>query len=277
VANETVKKWLFRISLAFLAAGATAAQAVAQGVPQGVRGGGPPVVTITQVTELGGAGQKRSFQVQWNTQKPPLTTILKYDVSLEVKFTGDVNQTVSQKLGAAATSATLSFPNAPTNARALEFKAAVNIAFKTPESDSVTTTREFDLTTDAVQGGVGSGAPLPPDRPLVQIAGAKEIDFNTFEIHWNAQAAPGIGIERFGASALVTYQNRAVRPGGDPQLITRQTPVSIAIGSQRQTRVFVNNPPPRVNIFPARIKATLETVFNRPVERTIQSNKEGRF
>ena len=277
MANETVKKWLFRISLAFLAACATAAQSVAQGVPQGVRGGGPPVVTITQVTELGRAGQKRSFQVQWTTQKPPLTTILKYDVSLEVKFTGGVNQTVSQKLGVAATSATLSFPNAPANARALEFNAAVNTAFTTPESDSVTTTREFDLTTDAVQGGVGSGAPLPPDRPLVQIAGAKEIDFNTFEINWNAQAAPGIGIERFGASALVTYQNKAVRPGGDPQLITRQTPVSIAIGSQRQTRVFVNNPPPRGNIFAARIKVTLETVFNRPVERTIQSNKEGRF
>ena len=111
----------------------------------------------------------------------------------------------------------------------------------------------------------------------MQISGAKEIDFITFEINWNAQAAPGIGIERFGASALVTYQNKAVRPGGDPQFITRQTPVSIAIGSQRQTRVFVKDPPPRGNLFPARIKATLETVFNRPVERTIQSNKEGRF
>jgi hypothetical protein len=272
VVDKTLNKWLFRISLIFLAACATAAQSDAQGV----RGGGPPVVTVTQVIDLGGAGQKRSFQVQWTTQKPPLTTVLKYDVSLEVKFREGF-QTASQKLGAAATSATISFTNVPANARALEFKTIVNTTFTTPESSSVTTTREFDLTTDAVQGGVGSGGALPLDRPVVQIAGAKEIDFNTFEIKWNVQAAPGINIERFATSALVTYQNKAVRPGGDPQFITRQTPVSIATGSQRQTRVIVDNPPPRGNIFPARIRATLDTVFNRPVERTIQSNKEVRF
>jgi hypothetical protein len=277
VANKTINKWLLRISLILLAACATAAQSVAQGVPQDVRGSGPPIVTITQVTELAGAGQKRSFQVQWTTQKPPLTTILKYDLSLGVKFAGGVTQNASQKLGAAATSATFSFPGVPANARALEFGAVVNTTFTTPESSSVTTTREFDLNTDAVQGGVGSGSPLPPDRPVVQIAGAKEIDFNTFEIRWNVQAAPGISIERFGASALVTYQNKAVRPGGEPQLITRQTPVSIATGSQRQTRVVVNNAPPRGNTFAARIKATLDTAFNRSVERTIKSNKEGRF
>src|SRR5262245_49855972 len=82
VANKTIDNWLFRISLVFLASCAGAAQSPAQGAPQNVRGSGPPVVTITQVTESGGAGQKRSFQVQWTTQKPPLTTILKYDVSL---------------------------------------------------------------------------------------------------------------------------------------------------------------------------------------------------
>ena len=61
MANETINKWLFRISLVLLATCATIAQAAAQGVPQGVRGGGPPVVTITQVTELGGAGQQRKI------------------------------------------------------------------------------------------------------------------------------------------------------------------------------------------------------------------------
>jgi hypothetical protein len=272
VVDKTINKWLFRISLVFLAAVSTAAQSVAQGV----NGSGPPTVTITQVTESGGVGQKRSFQVQWTTQKPPLTTILKYDVSLEVKFTEGF-QTASQKLGAAATPATISFTNVPANARALEFKTIVNTTFTTPESSSVTTTREFNLSADAVQGGVGSGGPLPADRPVVQLAGAKEIDFTTFAINWNVQTAPGINIERFSASALVTYQNRAVRPGGDPQNITRQTPVSTATGSQRQTRVVVGDPPPRGNVFAARIKATLETFFNRPVERTIQSNKEGRF
>jgi hypothetical protein len=273
VVDKTINKWLFRISLVFLAAVATASQSVAQGV----RGGGPPVVTITQVTELGSDGQKRSFQVQWTTDKSPLSTILKYDVSLEVKFTGGGAQIASQKLGAAATSTAIRFSNIPAGARALEFKAIVNSTFTTPESSSVTTTREFNLSADAVQGGVGSGGPLPADRPVVQIAGAKEIDFTTFAINWNVQAAPGINIERFSASALVTYQNRAVRPGGDPQNITRQTPVSTATGSQRQTRVVVGDPPPRGNVFAARIKATLETFFNRPVERTIQSNKEGRF
>jgi hypothetical protein len=44
---------------------------------------------------------------------------------------------------------------------------------------------------------------------------------------------------------------------------------------QRQTNVVVNNAPIR---FPAiSIKATLETIFNIPVERTIQSTKRGRF
>jgi hypothetical protein len=273
VANETVNKWLYRISLVFLAACATAAQSVAQGVPQSVRGSGPPTVTITQVAELGGEGQKRSFQVQWTTHKPPLTTILKYDVSLEVKFTGGATQNASQKLGAAATSATLSFQGAPANARALEFKAAVNTTFTTPESGSVTTTREFNLNTDAVQGGVGSGGPLPTDRPVAQIASATAINLSTFEIKWNVQAAPGVNVERFGASGLVTYEfsQTGVAP------VTRQSQVSIALGSQRQTRVVVADPPQRGGPFASRIKVTLETAFNTLVERTIQTNKEGRF
>ncbi len=137
--------------------------------------------------------------------------------------------------------------------------------------------REFDLNADAFQGGVGSGGSLPPDRPVVQIASAKGISFNTFEIKWNVQAAPSINIERFSVSALVTYQNNAVKPGAQPQIITRQSQVSVATGSQRQTRVVVNGPPQGPNIFAARIKVTLDTDFNRPVERVIQTNKEGRF
>jgi hypothetical protein len=273
VANKTIDKWLFRTSLVFLAACATAAQTVAQGGPQSVRGGGPPTVTITQVAESGGAGQKRSFQVQWTTQKPPLTTILKYDVSLEVKFTGGVAQNASQKLGAATTSATLSFTNIPANARALEFKAAVNTAFTTPESSSVTTTREFNLNTDAVQGGVGSGGPLPPDRPVAQIASATAINLATIEIKWNVQTAPGVNVERFRVSGLVTYEFR--QTGVTP--VTRQSQVSVALGSQRQTRLVVDDPPQRGAPFASRIKVTLETAFNTLVERAIQTNKEGRF
>jgi hypothetical protein len=273
VADKTINQWLFRISLVFLTACATTAQSPAQGAPQNVRGSGPPVVTITQVTESGGAGQKRSFQVQWTTQKPPLTTILKYDVSLEVKFTGGGAQNASQKLGAAATSAPLSFTNIPANARALEFKAVVAATFTTPESDSVTTTREFNLNTDAVQGGVASGGPLPPDRPLVQIAGATAINLSIFEIKWNVQSPPGVDVERFGAGGLVTYEFR--QAGVAP--VTRQSQASVALGSQRQTRVVVNDSPQRGGPLASRIKVTLETAFNRLVERTIQTNKEGRF
>ena len=272
MASKTVNKWLYQISLVFLAACATAAQSVAQAVQQSVRGSGPPTVTITQVAELGGDGQKRSFQVQWTTHKPPLTTILKYDVSLEVKFTGGVTQNASQKLGA-ATSATLYFPGAPANARALEFKAAVNTTFTTPESSSVTTTREFNLNTDAVQGGVGSGGALPSDRPLVQIAGATAINLSIFEIKWNVQSPPGVDVERFGAGGLVTYEFR--QAGVAP--VTPQSQASVALGSQRQTRVVVNDSPQRGGPFASRIKVTLETAFNRLVERTIQTNKEGRF
>ncbi len=275
--NEMINKWLFRISLAFLAAFATGAQAVAQGVPQGVRGFGPPTVTITSVTDLGGAGQTRNFRVQWTTQKPEFTTIVGYGVTLEVKFTGGVNQSGSQKAPGTANSATISLTVAQANARALEFKAVVNTTFKTRESSSVTTTREFDLATSAAQGGVGSGGSLPADRPVVQISTVNDLDARTFEIRWNVQSAPGVNIERFGASALVAYKTGDARPGGTPPTTTRQTLVSIASGSQRQTRVIVNDVPLAGRAAPLRAKATLETAFNIPVERTIQTNKEGRF
>jgi hypothetical protein len=133
--NETIKKWLCKISLVFLLACATVAQAIAQDVPQGVRGGGPPNVTITQVTELSN------------------------------------------------------------------------------------------------------------------------------------------NIERSGISGLVTYEFR--QAGVAP--VTRQSQVSIALGSQRQANVFVNDPPQRGGPFASRIKVTIETAFNRPVERASQTSKEGRF
>ncbi len=271
--NEMMNKWPLRLSLAFLAACATIAQATAQGVPQGERGGGPPNVTITQVIELSNTGGQRNFRVEWTAQKPPLTTILKYAVTLEVKFTGGGAQTDSKKLPATATSATFSFSGAPANAAALEFKASVNTTFTTPESGSTTTTREFDLTTDSFQGGVGSGGPLPADRPLIQIASAKAVDLKTFDVTWNAQAAQGINIERFGVSGLVTYVFRPLGAGST----TAQSQVSIVSGSNRQGRILINNPPQRGNPFASRIKITIETAFNRFVERIVQSNKEGRF
>jgi hypothetical protein len=269
-----MNKWLFQISLLFLAVYTTTSQAAAQGVS----GGGPPVVAITDVVEISKDNvlidvPGRSFRVQWSTQKPPLTTILGYGASLEVRFADGAIRTASQDLGPTATSAKLAFPQSA--ARAVEFKALVKTTFKTPAPGSVTTTREFDLTTDAFQGGVGSGGPLPPNQPKVQIASATQIDFKTFKIEWNVQSAPGISIERFDASALVTYRTGDPRPGGAAPTTTLQTPVSPTTGSQRQTNVVVNNAPIR---FPAiRIKATLETKFNLPVESTIQSTKQGLF
>jgi len=271
--NAIMNKWLVRLSLAFLAACATAAQATAQVASQGVRGGGPPTVTIIAVADLGNVGQQRRFKVSWTTQKPPLTTILKYGVSLEVKFTGGIDQNAVQKLDATATSTTFSFSGAPANARALEFKSSVNTTFTTVTEGSVATAREFNLNTDAVQGGVGSGGALPPDRPVVQIASATAISLSAFEIKWNVQAAPGINIERTGVSGLVTYEFK--QAGVAP--VTLQSQVSIAIGSQRQSRVVINNPPQRGGPFASRIKVTLDTAFNKLVERTIQTNKEGRL
>jgi hypothetical protein len=271
--NEMMNKWLVRLSLALLAAVAIAAHATAQGVPQGVRGSGPPSVTIIQVVELSNAGQQRRFEAQWTTQKPELTTILKHAVTLDVKFTGGVNQTASQKLGATAASAIFSFSGVPANARALDFKASIQTTFTTPESSSISTTREFNLNTDSFQGGVGSGGALPPDRPLVQIASATAINLSSIEARWNVQAPPGVNIERFGVSGLVTYEFK--QAGVTP--VTRQSQVSIAIGSQRQSRVVINDPPQRGGPFASRIRVTLETAFNKLVERTIQTNKEGRF
>jgi hypothetical protein len=272
--NKPMSKWLFQISLLFLAVCATTSQAAAQGVS----GGGPPVVAITDVVEI--RNDKvlidvpgRSFRVQWSTQKPPLTTILGYSASLEVKFADGAIRNASQNLGPTATSAKLAFPESA--ARALEFKALVKTTFKTPAPGSVTTTREFDLVTDAFQAGSASVSPLPTDRPVVQIASAKKIDFRTFEIEWSVQSAPGIIIGSFGASALVTYRTGDPRPGGVAPTTTLQTPVSSTTGSQRQTNVVVNNAP--IRFPPIRIKVTLETAFNRPVESAIQSTKTGIF
>lgn len=271
--NELMNKWPFKLSLVFLLACATVAQAIAQDVPQGVRGGGPPNVTITQVTELSNEGAQRRFQVQWTTQKPPLTTILSFGVNLQVKFTGGVNQSASQKVGSTATFAIIAFSGVPANARPIDFKASLLTTFITPESGSVTTTREFNLNTDAFQGGIGSGGSLPTDKPLVQIASATVISLSRFEVKWNVQAAPGINIERSGVSGLVTYEFR--QAGVAP--VTRQSQVSIALGAQRQANVFVNDPPQRGGPFASRIKVTIETAFNRPVERASQTSKEGRF
>jgi len=273
MAKKIMNKWLVRLSLVFLAASVTAAQATAQGAPQGVRGSGPPVVTITQVIELANAGQQRRFQVQWTTQKPELTRILKFDINLEVKFTGGVTQSAAQKGESTATSSIIAFSGVPANARPIEFKASVNTTFTTPESSSVSAAREFKLNTDAFQGGVGSGGSLPGDRPVVQIASATAISLSAFEIKWNVQAAPGINIERTGVSGLITYEFK--QAGVAP--VTLQSRVSIAIGSQRQSRVVITNPPQRGGPFASRINVTLDTAFNRLVERTIQTNKEDRF
>lgn len=268
------RKWLVRLSLVCLAACATAAQANGQeGAPQGVRGGGPPNVTITQVTELSNAGQQRRFQVQWTTQKPPLTSILKYGVNLEVKFTGGINQSASQKVGSTATFAIISYSGVPANARPIEFKTSLLTTFLTPESSSISTTREFTLNSDAFQGGVGSGGALPSDRPVVQIASATTINLSRFLVKWNVQAAPGVNIERFGASGVVTYEFK--QTGIPPE--TRQSPVSIALGAQRQANVVVNDAPQKGGPSATRIKVTLVAGFTVPVERTVQTSKEGRF
>ena len=271
--NETTNKWLVGLTLAFFAACATATRSNAQSAPVGVRGSGPPTVTITQVAELSNAGQQRRFQVQWTTQKPQLTTILRFDINLEVKFTGGVTQAAAQKGVSTATSSILTFSGAPANARPIEFKARVSATFTTPESGSVSVTREFNLNTDAFQGGVGSGGALPPDRPVVQIASATATSLSSFDVKWNVQAAPGINIERSGVSGLVTYEFK--QAGVAP--VTRQSQVSIAIGSQRQSRVVINDPPQRGGPFASRIKVTVDTAFNKLVESSIQTNKEGRF
>ena len=273
MSNKKMNKWLVRASVAFLEAFAAFAHAAGQPAAQSVRGSGPPVITITQVTELANAGDQRRFQVQWVTQKPELTTILKFGVNLEVKFTGGLTQAAAQKGVSTATSSILTFSGVPANARPISFKATVSPTFTTPESGSISSTREFNLNTDAFQSGVGSGGTLPPDKPIVQIASATSVSLSDFEIKWNVQAAPGINIERSGVSGLVTYEFR--QAGVSP--VTRQSQVSIALGSQRQSRVVVNDPPQRGGPFASRIKVTIETAFNKLVERTIQTTREGRF
>src|SRR5262249_69231 len=243
---------------------------------QGVRGGGPPTVAITQVLDLGNSGQQRRFQVQWTTQKPPLTTILKFGVRLEVKFTGGVTPVGVDKVGGTATSATLAFSGVPANARARDFTATGCPTFVTAEGGSISASREFDLNTTAIQGGVGSGGELPADRPVVQIASATTINLSRFEVKWNVQAAPGVNIERFGVSGEVTYALKQSKENPIPP-VTRQSPTSIALGSQRKGTVAINDPPQQGSPTAIRIKVKLDTAFNAPVEHTIQVVKEGRF
>ncbi len=273
--NKTTKTQLRRLAnlwLVLLAACVMIAEAGAQGV----RGGGPPTVAITQVLDLGDTGAQRRFRVDWTAQKPPLTTISKFGVTLEVRFTGGVTKTGVANAGASATSATITFSGLQANAKALDFKATVSPTFTTPEFGSTTVTRDFNLDTDAIQGGVGSGVQLPPDRPIVQIASATTIDVTRFEVKWNVQAAQGIYIERFGLSGEVTYQPKQSRDNPVPP-VTKQSPVSIALGSQRKGSVVIQNPPTGASAKPLRIKVTLVTGFNAPVERTIQTIKAGRF
>jgi len=273
--NKTMKtqlRWLARLWLVLLAACVMIAEAGAWDV----RGAGPPTVTITQVLDLGDTGAQRRFRVEWTAQKPQLTTISKFGVNLEVKFNGGLTKTGAANAGASATSAIITFSGLPANANAQEFKATVSPTFTTPESGSTTVTREFNLDTDAIQGGVGSGLQLPPDRPIVQIASASTIDVTRFEVKWNVQAAQGVVIERFGLSGEVTYQPKQSRDNPVPP-VTKQSPVSIALGSQRKGSVVIQDPPSGASAKPLRIKVTLVTGFNAPVERTIQTTKSGRL
>src|SRR5262245_23027534 len=134
MSKKRMNKLLVSASLAFLTAFARVATVNGQSTPQSVRGSGPPVITINKVTELANAGDQRRFQVQWVTQKPDLTTVLKFGVNLEVKFTGGLTQAAAQKGVSTATSSILTFTGLPANARPISFKATVSPTFTTPES-----------------------------------------------------------------------------------------------------------------------------------------------
>ncbi|HKR58652.1 MAG TPA: hypothetical protein VJS64_02875 [Pyrinomonadaceae bacterium] len=251
--------------------------AVAQAQPQAQQSripGGPPTVTITDVQQV--TNRIPTFIVKWTTTVPRGTTILDFNVKLDVRFNNGGTKTVSKTAEAAATSVTLQFPDQPPGVVAQSFDALINTRFKTPERNTISVTREFDLKTTDIQGGVGSGGTLPPDRPLVQIAGAEKESLGRTKVRWNVQSVPEITIEKFGVSGLVTFGFKQTQENPVPP-VTLQSEVSIAPGTAREAVVVVNKPPEKGSPSPIRIKVQVDTVFFAPVIRTIQSTKRGTF
>jgi hypothetical protein len=244
--------------------------------------GGPPAVVITQVQSLGASAKGRQFQIRWTVQSPNGTTILGYTVRLEIKFTQNLRQTAVVSAAPEPTSARPFFPDAPADAIPISFNAIIETQFKTPETNSITTIR--DLTFQ--EGGIAtapvvSGGPLPPDKPVAQIFRVTHLTPSTnipdrYRVEWNAQAAQGITIDRFGLSGEVKYGFKQTPENPVPPQ-TRQTTQSIGFGSTRQGDLEVKDPPQIGTPKPLSIRVILNTNFTALVTRTLQSQKQGNF
>ncbi len=243
---------------------------------QELRGEGfPPTVTIGEVRQTG-AGQ---FSMAWNARipYPGQTIILGYIATLEVTFSNGASRIQSKPVvDATATSATFQLAQ-PSGAIARTFKATLDTRFRTRESRSISVTRAFDLRTDAFQGGVASGGNLPTDHPRVQIANViPQSGFERYEVRWvaetNPNIQPAIVIQDFLVSAKITFVRKPC--GSSDPRFTLQSPIARASANQRQATVQVDlttSP----SACPRRAEATVNTRFLAPVERTIQTVKEG--
>jgi hypothetical protein len=244
--------------------------------------GGPPTVSVTNVDSLGEPRPgERLFKVHWTAQPPPGTTIQSFGVRLNVKFTQNVQRSSSAGAGASATSATVVFTSVPSGVAPISFVATVTTIFTTPEASSITTKKDFDLSSTGVQGGVASGGSLPPDRPVVQISSASHLSEGVqvpdrYLVNWNVQAASTVTIEQFGASALVTYEFKQTPENPIPPL-SRETRTTVGFATARQATVEVPDPPQGGTVVSIRVNVKIETRFRTLVTRSIESTREGTF